>query len=131
MTYQIHEKELQNVFNLDAKERYEHFIGKTCDWEEVWLLSDSKQCVLKVAFEGVEYIPVWPHPDYAVAFAKNSYSEYRPAHFDIYSFVDSFLKEFVGLNIKIGVLPNLETTVWLMTPEDLQEDISDELGQYE
>lgn len=40
MSYRMHPKQLENVFALTSQQRYEHFISKVCDWEE---LLDSRR----------------------------------------------------------------------------------------
>lgn len=128
----MHPKQLENVFSMSSKERYEHFLIKVCDWEEVWVLSNTTENLLTICPDGgVEYLPVWPHDEYAKAFSKLSYSEYSPSKIDIYDFVQKHLFELDKNQLKIGVLPNLDTTVWIIEPSDLRLDLEGELEQHE
>lgn len=128
----MHPEQLKNVFALDSKDRYEHFILKACDWEDVWLLADSDGIFLTLSpNDNVEYLPVWPHSEFAVAFTGINYSEYTPVKISIYSFLEDLLSDITKENIKIGVLPNLETTVWIIGADELREDIKLELQQHE
>jgi hypothetical protein len=42
-----------------------------------------------------------------------------------------WLPAFAKVGTKIGVFPNLEWTMWLMTAEDLKETLEDQIEQYE
>ncbi len=37
MSYRMHPKQIENIFSLTPKQRYEHFVSKVCDWEELWM----------------------------------------------------------------------------------------------
>jgi len=132
MSYRIHPQQLENVFSLSSKERYEHFIIKVCDWQEVWFLAAPNESFLTIKVDDTnEYVPVWPHKEYALAFAKNTYSSYLPSSMGIDKFVEEFLPKINDSSLNIGTLPNLETTVWSIKPEDLRDELIAELEEHE
>lgn len=131
MSYRMRPEQLKNVFSLGSQERYEHFIIKACDWEEVWLLKDSDDVFLTLnATDNIEYLPVWPHSKFALAFSEGVYSSYTPYKVSINSFIESLLPDVSAENIQVGVLPNMETTVWIISANDLREEIILELQQH-
>lgn len=131
MSYKIHPKQLENVFALSSNERYKHFIIKVCDWEELWILESKEEKFLTVHLEpDIQYIPVWPHPEYAIAYAEDS-EEYVPTRLAIDIFIERWIPGLHKDNIQVGVLPNLETTVWIIDPLDLKADLELGLKEYE
>ena len=87
----MHPKQLENVFALTSKQRYEHFISKVCDWEELWILADQNQdFLIVIPQENLEYLPVWPHADYASAFHE-IYPSHKPSRVELDSFLEIWL----------------------------------------
>ena len=43
MSYKMNHRQLENVFTLSSEQRFQHFISKLCDWEELWILEDTQQ----------------------------------------------------------------------------------------
>ena len=131
MSYRMHPKQLENVFALTSKQRYEHFILKVCDWEELWILEDNnKDFLIITPQEDLAYLPVWPHADYALAFHE-IYPSLKPSRVELDSFLETWLPNLNNDGLKVGVLPNLGTTVWIIDPLDLKEELENELKQYE
>ena len=127
----MHPKQLENVFALTSKQRYEHFILKVCDWEELWILEDNnKDFLIITPQEDLAYLPVWPHADYALAFHE-VYPSLKPSRVELDSFLETWLPNLNNDGLKVGVLPNLGTTVWIIDPLDLKAELENELQQYE
>ena len=127
----MHPKQLENVFALTSKQRYEHFILKVCDWEELWILKDNnKNFLIITPQENIEYLPVWPHADYASAFHE-IYPSFKPSRIELSAFLEKWLPNLNNDDLKVGVLPNLGTTVWIINPLDLKKELENELQQYE
>ena len=116
---------------MTSKQRYEHFISKVCDWEELWILADQNQDFLIITpQENLEYLPVWPHADYASAFHE-IYPSLKPSRIELDSFLETWLPNLNKDGLNVGVLPNLGATVWIIGPLDLKEELENELQQYE
>ena len=133
MNRKMHPKQLENVFALNSKERYEHFVGRVCDWQELWILENAEENFLIVSPKEseIEYMPVWPEPEYAIEFAKVDGLTYTPKKVEVSAFIDKWLPGLKEDGIKVGVLPNLETTVWIVEPSDLKSDLEEGLAEYE
>ena len=131
MSYRMHPKQIENIFSLTPKQRYEHFVSKVCDWEELWILEDKHANYLIVTpQENLEYLPIWPHADYAASF-REVYPSFTPTKVDLNTFIEKWLQTLNDDGIKIGVLPNLDISVWIIDPFDLKEELENELKQYE
>ncbi|MBO6824549.1 MAG: DUF2750 domain-containing protein, partial [Pseudomonadales bacterium] len=62
MTYHITEEEYEAVLKTSSQIRFEHFVKKVADWEQVWSVRNDEGWLVPVAPEGFEYFPLWPHP---------------------------------------------------------------------
>ncbi|MCU4581564.1 DUF2750 domain-containing protein [Acinetobacter gyllenbergii] len=127
----MHPKQIENIFSLTPKQRYKHFVSKVCDWEELWILEDEHaNYLILTPQENLEYLPVWPHTDYAACF-REVYPSFTPTKVDLNNFIEKWLQILNDDGIKIGVLPNLDISVWIIDPLDLKEELENELKQYE
>jgi hypothetical protein len=95
----MHPKQLENVFALTSKQRYEHFISKVCDWEELWILADQNQNFRIITpQENLEYLPIWPHADYASAFHE-IYPSHKPSRVELDSFLEIWLLDLIIVHV--------------------------------
>ena len=132
MPYKMNPQQYENVLALSAKERYSHFIGKVADWEQLWGLYNEKEgWLLRTTNENVEYLSVWPHPEYAKNIAKEYYPKYNEEEISVYDFMSNLLPKLESDNVKVGVFPNPEGNAWLMEAKDLLQDLEEECEQYE
>ncbi len=132
MPYKMHPKQFDNVIVMSSNERYEHFITKVADWEQLWILVSEDECFYTRMVENeFEYLSVWPHPVYAEAVN----SEYDLGLTIKEIAVDEFLERWIPLlnekSLKVGVFPDLKGTVWIIDPDELSGEISGEMSQYE
>ena len=96
-----------------------------------WILEDNNENFLIITpQQDLEYLPVWPHTDYALAFHE-VYPSLKPSRIQLDTFLEIWLPNLNNDGLKVGVLPNLGTTVWIIDPLDLKEELENELKQYE
>lgn len=65
MPYMMNEKQFEAVLALDSSKRFEHFIGKVADWQQMWSVKSDEGWLVPLAPENFEYFPLWPHFEYA------------------------------------------------------------------
>ena len=66
------------ALQLNADYRFDHFISKLVEHEELFVLTDEHG-VMMLTTEEEDCIPVWPHPDYAKAWAEGEWAECKAA----------------------------------------------------
>ncbi|MEG0199040.1 MAG: DUF2750 domain-containing protein, partial [Acinetobacter sp.] len=59
------------------------------------------------------------------------YPSHKPSRVELDSFLEIWLPNLNDDGLKVGVLPNLGATVWIIGPLDLKEELENELQQYE
>ncbi len=131
MTYKMNQKQFDQVILLSAQKRYDYFIGKVADWEELWTLKSLDGFVMFSDSVGQECIPVWPHPDYAAALAKGSWSDCEPERLDLGNFIDKWIPGMINDNRMVVVFPTPNEKGGVVHPEDLKGDLLKETQQYE
>ena len=91
MPYRINRREFESVCALAPQRRFEHFVKRVADWEEVWGLKNGKGWVLLATPDGEEVAPFWPHPDYAQACAVDEWEDCAPALIGLAAFLERWV----------------------------------------
>ncbi|MGP9822384.1 DUF2750 domain-containing protein [Salinarimonas sp. NSM] len=131
MGQELSNDELNAVLAMNGEERYDYFLSCVAEEREIWILINSDNRFLKISSEedGVDYLPVWPLAEFAVAWAEGS-ADLTPKSL---SLPDFFRKWVPGLSrdgIDIGVLPGADETLWITAPAELQSDLQEELSAF-
>ena len=53
------------ILKLESRERFNHFVSKVAGCGELWAAKNDEGWLVPLAPEGFEYLPIWPHPEYA------------------------------------------------------------------
>lgn len=91
MPYRINRQEFESVSALAPANRFEHFVKRAADWEEVWSLKNGNGWVLLTTSAGKEVAPFWPHPDYAQACAVDEWADCAPALIELAAFLERWV----------------------------------------
>ena len=131
MPYQMNEKQFESVLALDSFKRYSHFIGKIADWQQMWGVKSEEGWLVPVAPEGFEYFPLWPHPEYAQKIADVNFPGHTAVEISLEHLLDHWLPLFEQDKVKVAVFPDKEWTFWCIDPNDLKDEILNELEKYD
>jgi len=77
MSYPLDEQQFDRVNKLNAHQRFDEFVAKVTEHEQVWGLSSAGGWAI-VSAEGDDCFPVWPHPDFAAAWAVGDLADCTP-----------------------------------------------------
>jgi hypothetical protein len=127
MSWELREKEFENVRQLPPQERYEYFVKKVADWQEMWSLWDRGWALLSDD-EGT-LIPVWPHSRFAVAFAVGEWTNYRSRRIGLDDWLAKWLPGMEADHRNVAVFP-AEGPTATASPAKLRQDLEEELAKY-
>lgn len=127
----INKKKVENILSLPNQDRYDYFIRKAADFEEVWSLYNEGWALLDDS-NGNELIPFWPEEVFANLCATDQWQSYKPRSIDMESFLTKWLPgmEKDGKNVSIFYLSKDNKGI-ITIPKDLIIDLQKELEQYE
>jgi hypothetical protein len=131
MPYEMNQAQFDQVISLSAEERYSHFISKVADWQQLWTLKGPDGFVLFGGDADQQCVPVWSHPDYATALAKDAWSDCSPHELNLEAFMSRWIPGMSKDNRMVAVFPTPEGKGTVVDPQRLEEDLSVELEQYE
>lgn len=131
MSWKMNDKEFQAVLLLPGKKRYEYFIKRVTDWEELWSLRDENGWVLMGDNEGNKLVPVWPHIRFAQANATGEWDGCSPKAIRLSMWLEYWIPGMLRDHRLVAVFPTPLNTGVVVSPERLRIDLEIELSLYE
>ena len=130
MPYKINEKQFMAINSLSDHDRYKHFISKVADWHEIWSVRTSEGWLVPATPEGIEYLPLWPHLDYAQRIADEIWPGHVAEEFDYEFLVNEGFNQLGEDGVKIAVFPNMDWQCVLVDARQLLDDLKTEGLKY-
>lgn len=130
MTRRIEAREVSALVQLSGGERYEYFVKKAADCQEVWSLGGDDGWVMAEA-DGQEAVPVWPHPAYAEMCATGSWQGHEPRPIPLSDWLEKWTPGLTRDGRGVAVFPLPEDRGVRVSPEYLENDLREELAKYE
>ncbi len=131
MSWTPSEKEVQAVLALEASKRYEHWIKKVADQQEVWSLWQEGGWALAGDDAGRQLVPVWPHSRYAALCAEGAWLGYQPKAITLDSWLDRWLPGMERDQRLVAVFPAPNDKEVTIEPRRLEQVLRTELSNYE
>lgn len=131
MTWNLRATEREAVVQLPAPERYEYFVKRCADWEEVWGLRDDRGWMTAEDHEGRQFMPVWPHPEYARLCALDAWTGAEPAAIEAEEWIEEWLPELEADTRLVSVFPVPAGVGVSVEPPRVRRDLEAELSLYE
>ncbi len=124
----LNPKQIESIIKLPADKRYQHFIKRVVDQEELWGIYDSDWITIKK--DDGELFPVWPNKEYAQVFLQKNFPSAFVKPIDLYEFIDTFLPELGERNIAVSVFPTPDNEGHIACYEKVIDDLNTELEKY-
>ncbi|TQV73372.1 DUF2750 domain-containing protein [Denitrobaculum tricleocarpae] len=105
----MNEKQIENLLNQSAQERYEYFVRYCADFQEVWGLTVGEDgWVIFKDSDGDEVFPLWPHKDLAevCCFGEHRSMGAKPQSIPLDSFLQNCVPDMISEKIYFGVFYN-------------------------
>lgn len=131
MSWKISDEEFTAVLKLKEINRYEYFIKKVSDWEELWSLSNNEGWVLASDNQGRYFIPVWPHHRYAQACAQGVWEDCQPKSIELDSWLERWIPGMMNDHRIISVFPTPNNKGYLVEPDKMEVDLMTECENYD
>jgi len=122
------EKEIDAMLSADVKHRYEYFIHRVCDTQEIWGLYNNGWACLGDGEK--KFIPFFPHSAYAEHFRKNGWDTYQPKCIDIEEFIAHWIPKMKNDGIEPAIFPVGSGNSVVVNLADLEANLQHELSNY-
>jgi hypothetical protein len=130
MGWLVNDREFAAVLALNGPGRYEYFIHKVADSEEIWGLAAADGWVQLGDDQGREHMPVWPHRRYAEAFAQRKDDASEPRSIPMSAWLEKWLPGMEQEGRLVAVFPVSSGKSPVVPPRQLRADLEEELEKY-
>jgi hypothetical protein len=127
----VHPKEVENVVRLPDDRRYEYFVKKIADWQNVWGLHGGSGWALAADDAGNQLIPFWPTAEFAQLCAQSEWEGYTPSPIALDIFMDKWLPGMMKDGRRLAVFPTPSGRGVAVEPTRLLLDLTSELEKLE
>lgn len=131
MSWIPNQKEINAVLSLKASERYEYWIKKVADQEEVWSLWQVGGWALAGGDAERQFVPVWPHSEYAALCAGGVWAGYQPKAIAVAAWLDRWIPGMERDQRLVAVFPTPNDMGVAIDPRQLERDLREEMANYE
>ena len=131
MPYRMNEAQFKAVLAIDSFSRFDHFISKVADWQQLQGVKNQEGWLVPVAPEGFEYFPLWPHPEYAQKISDNNFPGHQATEISLDDLLNHWIPLFEEGKVKVAIFPNEEWTFWCIDPHNLKKELQNEMLKYE
>jgi hypothetical protein len=127
----VDRREFEALLGADAGTRYEYFVKRCADFQEIWGLAFNDG---GWAFSGggeTLAFPVWPFSEYAEEMACDEWKGCAPKAIPLDAFLERWLPGLERDNRSVLVFPTPRELKPVVPPNVLLDDLRNELTKYE
>ena len=122
MSQTMSSEDFEAVSRMSADARFDHLVGEVLTNETVWTLRSEKGLVI-MSSEGEQCLPVWPHPDFAAAWATGDWADCEPFEVDLSAWVERWLPGMKEDGLSLAVFPVGDAETPVVEPEEMKAAI--------
>ncbi|ALM50286.1 hypothetical protein AMR72_16185 [Flavobacterium psychrophilum] len=123
--------EIENVSSLSPKNRYDYFIRKIADFEEVWTIIDSDGNFTLAEVEHNTVISLWTAEGFIESNLTPDWADCVPFKLSLDALEEVLIPLIRQNNYLINIFPVNSRIGHIVTLNDFINDLNDELEQYE
>ncbi|HHW38526.1 MAG TPA: DUF2750 domain-containing protein [Bacillales bacterium] len=120
--------EIAAVIKLPADKRYEYFIKKVVDFEEIWGLYNDGWAMTQDD-TGKMLMPFWPKKEFAELCSIGEWSDLSPESIDLEEFINDWLPGIKDDGYRVSVFWNNDDSA-VLEVDTLLKDLGSELEKY-
>ena len=121
--------EIEETMKMEPQKRYEYFIKKVVDYEEVWSLSNDEGWVSSKGDDGGLRLNFWPTKEHADLCAVKEWKGSTAESIELEDFIENWLPGMKKDGINASIFYNNVDSIALPLKKIL-EDIESELDNY-
>jgi hypothetical protein len=113
---------IATINQYDAEKRFQYLLKEVVAQEEIWILTDDDGCVM-LNTEDEDCVPVWPHKEFAEAWATGDWAECTPKHISLGKWHRKWTPGLEEDDLAIVIFPNDKEDGLVVSPDELDHAI--------
>jgi len=127
----MNERKIENLLNLSDEERYDYFVRKVAEYDEVWSLYHEKGWAVLSDNASRVIVPFWPEEEFASICCSSQWDGYSARKINLKDFMEKWLPGMEKDNRYVNVFYSPKTKFGLVIkPADLLQDLKQECENY-
>lgn len=126
----INDSEITNVSKLTAFDRYEYFLKRAVDFEELWMLKSSDHEFVLSDIEDQTLITFWSNEEYVKQCLIDDWRDYYPIKYSMDEFYDLIVPIIKKHNYLVEIFPIPNKTGFIVDLDEFLRDIQEEDTNY-
>ena len=114
--------QLDAINRMPAEQRYDYFINKVIELEQVWGLSSADGWVI-LPDEEDEIFPVWPHAELAAQWGTGEFADCEPKAIALQDWLDKWLPGMEEDGLLAATCPDREGDAIIVSAEEMLENL--------
>lgn len=127
----MHPKEIETVSNLKPFDRYKYFIKKIADFEVLYTIKSLEGNFAISETDNYLMFPVWSHQKFAKLNLNKEWLNFKIIEISLEELSEKIYPFILENNYLINVFPMNNKTGFVVSLEEFERDLSEELKNYE
>jgi hypothetical protein len=122
-------KEKENILKLNPFERYQYFIKKIADFEELWTIVDENGDYAISEVEGKNLISFWTIEEFIESNLGDGWENCKPIRLDLDDLEEDLFNLIASEGYLINVFPINGRSGFIVSLAEFKRDLNDELAK--
>ena len=127
----LRKEEVENVSKLDPFKRYQYFIKKVADFEELWVLENDNGDIAISEVDDHVLLSLWSAPEFAATCQQGIWEQYRPVKLALDDLEDDIFPLVEDEGYLLDVFPVHGRSGFVVSLDEFIRDMDEELERYE
>lgn len=127
----MNEKARSQISSLAPFKRYQYFIKKVADFEELWVLKNDNNDLAFASVEGEIIVPLWSAIEFVNGCLIGVWEKYHPEKIELKDFETLVLSFVESQKALLDIFPVGSKSGFVVTYEEYKRDLEEELENYE
>lgn len=120
-------KEKENILKLEPFKRYQYFIKKIADFEELWTIVDENGDYAISEIDNHNFISFWTAEEFILSNLEEGWQDCKPLKLNLEDLYNDLFEIIVSENYLVNVFPIDGKSGFIVSLEEFKRDLEEEL----
>jgi hypothetical protein len=127
----MNSKEIENILKLDPLKRYQYFIKKIADFEELWTIVDEDGNYALSDIDDYTLISFWSAEEFVTSNLNEGWQNCKPVKLTLDDLEDDLFEIIESENYLINIFPIDGKSGFVVNYNEFRRDLDEELDKIE
>lgn len=125
----MNNKKKENILKLEPFKRYQYFIKKIADFEELWTIVDENGNYAISEIDDFSLISFWTAEEFIFPNLEEGWKNCKPLKINLEYLEEELFTEIASQNYLINVFPINEKSGFVVSLDEFKRDLEEELDE--